>query len=252
MWVLKWIDFRQALLTRNEQEGGVKMKCPNCGNDLVVNAKFCDKCGAPLNQQVNNPNQRFKWTDKYTYIAIATVIALSAIIGFVVKLHKTLDTGVGRDDIVESQKDFEENSYNGDVYQLEEELMKPDGITETEEEVMEESEEGLVLQEESETEKADAMSSDGVEDYILPGSDSRYVSVSELEGLSADELRLARNELYARHGRIFQDENLQNYFNSLDWYEPIIEGEDFQESMLNEFEIANRDLIVAYEEEMGY
>ena len=65
-------------------------------------------------------------------------------------------------------------------------------------------------------------------------------------------MRLARNELYARHGRIFQDEGLRNYFNSIDWYEPTIEGEDFQESILNEFEIANRDLIVAYEKEIGY
>ena len=33
---------------------------------------------------------------------------------------------------------------------------------------------------------------------------------------------------------------------------PSIAPEDFKESMLNEVEIANRDLIVSYEKEMGY
>lgn len=92
----------------------------------------------------------------------------------------------------------------------------------------------------------------GVKDYMLPGSDSRYVSQSELADFTAEECSIARNEIYARHGRKFKDEGLQNYFGQFDWYVPSIESEDFQESMLNEYEVANRDLIVAYEKEMGY
>lgn len=100
------------------------------------------------------------------------------------------------------------------------------------------------------------VSSDGqqVDDdsYILSGSDSRFVDKSELRELSADECRLARNEIYARHGRMFSDEALQEYFNMKDWYDPWISPDDFQESMLNDYEIYNRDLIVEYEKEMGY
>ncbi len=89
-------------------------------------------------------------------------------------------------------------------------------------------------------------------DYILPGSDSTYLSRSDLEGLSSDELRLARNELYARHGRKFDDPTLQEYFNSKDWYNGTIDPNDFSdESMLNNYEVANRDLILAYESEIG-
>ncbi|MGN0350744.1 MAG: YARHG domain-containing protein, partial [Roseburia sp.] len=88
--------------------------------------------------------------------------------------------------------------------------------------------------------------------YILPESNSRYLSKSELEGLSAEECRLARNEIYARYGRKFDDEVLQSYFNSCDWYIPTIEAGDFQESMLNDYEVANRDLIVEYEQEQSY
>jgi hypothetical protein len=89
-------------------------------------------------------------------------------------------------------------------------------------------------------------------EYLLPGSDSQYLTEADLYGFTAEQCRLARNEIYARHGRIFKDEALQEYFNSCSWYEPLIEPDDFQESSLNVYEVANRDLIVKYEEEKGY
>lgn len=91
-----------------------------------------------------------------------------------------------------------------------------------------------------------------MEEYILAGSDSRYIQKSELQGLTAEECRLARNEIYARHGRRFDDEYLQAYFGSKEWYTPTMDPDEFEESLLNSYEIANRDLIVEYEEECGY
>ena len=38
------------------------------------------------------------------------------------------------------------------------------------------------------------------EEYILPDSDKKRVTNSDLKSLSSRELQLARNELYARHG----------------------------------------------------
>ena len=83
-------------------------------------------------------------------------------------------------------------------------------------------------------------------EYIFPESNFQYLKKWELEGLSKEELKIARNEIYARHGRMFQDDSLQAYFNSRSWYTPSIAPEDFKESKLNEVEIANRDLIVSY------
>lgn len=83
--------------------------------------------------------------------------------------------------------------------------------------------------------------------YFLPESDSRYMTMQELEGFTAADCRLARNELYARHGRRFDDENLQAHFDSCEWYQGTIAPSDFDESVLNEYELANRDLIVQYE-----
>jgi len=89
-------------------------------------------------------------------------------------------------------------------------------------------------------------------EFILEGSDSRFIERNELKGMSADECRLARNEIYARHGRKFDDDGLRSYFESKDWYEGTISPSSFKESQLNDYEIYNRDLIVDYEKDMGY
>lgn len=100
-----------------------------------------------------------------------------------------------------------------------------------------------------ETEEAEEEDS---EDYILPNSDTKKLTTSDLEGLTQSELKIARNEIYARHGRKFDDDELQAYFDSKSWYTGTIEPDDFSESMLNDVEIYNRDFIVAYETEKGY
>lgn len=89
-------------------------------------------------------------------------------------------------------------------------------------------------------------------EFILPDSSTRVLDKSELVGFSAEQCRLARNEIYAKHGRIFDDAGLQNYFNSRSWYHGTIPADKFSETMLSDIEIQNRNLIIAYEKEMGY
>jgi|GEM_PF-1483717 len=84
-------------------------------------------------------------------------------------------------------------------------------------------------------------------EYIFPNSDSEYLTESDLSSMSSDELRIARNEIYARYGRMFKDQALQNYFNSKSWYTPSIRPEDFNEHWLNEYEKANAKLIKSFE-----
>ena len=84
-------------------------------------------------------------------------------------------------------------------------------------------------------------------DYILPESNTRLLTEGDLEGLSAHELMLARNEIYARHGRKFIDEQIQAYFNGKSWYNGTIEAADFDSSVLSEIERANISFIGAHE-----
>jgi hypothetical protein len=56
--------------------------------------------------------------------------------------------------------------------------------------------------------------------FILPDSDQRLLGDEDLKGLSPIELRIARNEIYARRGRFFVDTKLVNYFSQFSWYHP--------------------------------
>ncbi|WP_026499359.1 YARHG domain-containing protein [Butyrivibrio sp. WCD2001] len=88
------------------------------------------------------------------------------------------------------------------------------------------------------------------DEYVLYGSDSSYIDKSYIHSLTNEELRIARNEIYARHGRMFNSADLQNYFNSKSWYSPRYTPDEFNamgDSMLNAYEKANRDAIAAEE-----
>ena len=86
-----------------------------------------------------------------------------------------------------------------------------------------------------------------VDGYIFYDSDSRYLTSSDLSGLSSWELKLARNEIYARHGRLFKDSSIQGYFNSCNWYYGYISPDNFDDDVLNSVEVYNVKLIKKYE-----
>ena len=81
--------------------------------------------------------------------------------------------------------------------------------------------------------------------YILPESAERVYSVDELGYLSDDEIQMAINEIYARHGRKFKDVYIQAYFDNLDWYVGIIEPQDFSDSVLSSIEKENLRILTS-------
>ncbi len=101
----------------------------------------------------------------------------------------------------------------------------------------------------------DAKATEHAGDYILPGSDSRRITESELYGLDEQECWLALNEIYARHGRLFARAEFADYFNSKDWYYGYIDGDTFDRnanSYLSSTEQANIATIVEYQKAMGW
>ena len=83
---------------------------------------------------------------------------------------------------------------------------------------------------------------------LLPGDmelfENRPISEQMLHGLSLHELRLLRNEIYARHGRMFRAEWLQQYFFSQPWYTP---DENFKDESVSGTDKLNVETIVKYE-----
>jgi hypothetical protein len=74
--------------------------------------------------------------------------------------------------------------------------------------------------------------------------ENKALSEAMLRGLSLHELRLLRNEVYARHGRSFKATWLQQYFDTQPWYQY---NENFKDEELSGFDKQNVELIVGYE-----
>lgn len=85
-------------------------------------------------------------------------------------------------------------------------------------------------------------------EYMLPESSTRVYDVSELEGMSDHDLFVARNEIYARHGYVFEAGELSEYFESKSWYHPT---DVFNEGDITEIERQNVSLILSVEQSRG-
>lgn len=83
-------------------------------------------------------------------------------------------------------------------------------------------------------------------DYIIVDSSTRLLTTNELTTLTAEELQIANNEIFARHGRKFEDEKMKMYFESKSWYHGTIEPQEFDaqyEMLLSDVEKGNIQLI---------
>ena len=87
--------------------------------------------------------------------------------------------------------------------------------------------------------------------YVISDSSSRYLSAEELYGYSSLYLMLARNEIYARHGYMFRDQNIQRYFNYKSWYLGTVPAAEFTDAVFNDYEMSNISAIVAEENRRG-
>ena len=214
------------------------MFCKKCGKQIKDGVQFCMYCGEKviLPGSAEPKRNTGKWI---LWIVVGILIVTAAVMGYFI-WSGHFEKPVEDDEEMETVQDFvEESGQEPDNFEDEEEPASTEDSEEPEEpESAEEPEE-----EEAEEE---------VSQYFLPTSSSEYLTMSDLEGFSQDDCRVARNELYARHGRRFDDPNLQAYFDAFDWYEGTIAPADFDESVMNEYEMANRDLIIQYEKNMGY
>lgn len=106
------------------------------------------------------------------------------------------------------------------------------------------AEEGQPLPELSAVEKQNVETIVRVEKRLHEELSTKPVSRPLLEGLFVEDARRLRNEIYARHGFVFKDKNMQKYFSSFDWYKP---DPQFDERSLSHTERRNYATILSYE-----
>ncbi len=81
--------------------------------------------------------------------------------------------------------------------------------------------------------------------YVEPlfATDTQRYTEEDFADVPPLIIHLAKNEIYARHGYLFSNEDLYNYFMGQLWYRPSIMKEEFDDSVFNECEIENIKLL---------
>jgi len=79
---------------------------------------------------------------------------------------------------------------------------------------------------------------------LYPQSSSRLLTSSDLSNLTKRDLKIMRNEVFARHGYIFKTFDMRHYFSQQNWYRPIYNDVTDQ---LSDIEKNNVELIKSYE-----
>lgn len=74
-------------------------------------------------------------------------------------------------------------------------------------------------------------------------TDMKYYTAKDFDKDPAEVIKIAKNEIYARHGYIFGNRDLYNYFMGCAWYEPTIEASEFDTSVFNKYEVHNLKIL---------
>ncbi|MDQ6830411.1 MAG: YARHG domain-containing protein [Gemmatimonadota bacterium] len=96
----------------------------------------------------------------------------------------------------------------------------------------------------TETEQKNVALIVSVETGIHERLSTEPVDSATLSGLFLEDSRRLRNEIYARHGKVFTDKWLKSYFSSLPWYKA---DPNFTDASLTPIERANALRIAAHE-----
>ncbi len=86
---------------------------------------------------------------------------------------------------------------------------------------------------------------------LYPQASQRLLVDNDLSPLSKEQLRIMRNEIFARHGYVFKTDAMNSYFNSKGWYIsiPKLDRNNDASTLLSEIEKANIKLIQKFEKE---
>lgn len=222
--------------------------CSKCTAELVDGAKFCHECGLKQNGLINKMEKRIfsegshkdakptknrtkkysKRKRNYNPIKIGILAGLTILlVGFASYYVCSLTLSAS-------------NTKESDTYSKSTPKANNDSKSDTTTTSIDKNQ--------SKDSKVDETTSkiNSSNDYILSNSASKKLLDSDLSSLSKEELVLARNEIFARHGYVFQTEPYKSYFKGKSWYKPNsnFKGNDEE---LSKIERYNIELILKYE-----
>lgn len=80
--------------------------------------------------------------------------------------------------------------------------------------------------------------------FVFPNSGTELIERREAENLSDRDLTYAINEIYARHGYIFQSDEMRGYYEQFSWYAGRIPSAEFSVDLFNQIEQQNWNLLI--------
>jgi hypothetical protein len=205
--------------------------CTNCGKKLYESSGFCTNCGSrvakdnknmPSTPKTRMEKKKVHSNNKRLMAVVGLIIALVIVISVTSLMVRGFNKPEPNENIAATKT--LDQSKDKDV----------------------ENKSGSSHDNHSPEEKRNESTNLSSSDHILPDSDKRVLSEEDIANLSKGQLRLARNEIYARHGYVFKSADLQKYFSSKSWYnaDPSYDGS------LNEVEKENVKLLKAREDRL--
>lgn len=194
------------------------MRCPNCHAPLKKDDMFCTECGSRC-QQKNDSN--------LVAIIISSLILMVVVVGimfwlFFDKENNSKTESEATVKIQSSQPEIEsETSKDNKII--------ADNLDDSETDTLKKDE----TEEIDEAEEKEDATEDDISEYVMQQSNSRYLTETDVRGMTAQQLNYAKNEIYARHGRKFDSPELQNFFDSKSWYTGIYSPKEFDTNYSN-------------------
>ena len=92
--------------------------------------------------------------------------------------------------------------------------------------------------------------------FLFPHSDTELIPEDVIKNLTDEELRYAINEIWARHGYIFENKDLLEYYSQFDWYQKLVSKKEWYKNgiyhyITGDIEKTNHDNLVKERERRG-
>ena len=84
------------------------------------------------------------------------------------------------------------------------------------------------------------------DNQVFSDSSARYLTDSEVARLSQAEIQTAINEIFARHGYIFETQEIYQHFQQYSWYHPTVPKDAFDTAVFSDIETRNVELLSRY------
>ena len=254
------------------------MFCENCGAKLEDDAKFCTECGTPVEdiavsepapQPVAQPQPVQQTAPQKSplvpiLIAVLAVLVIAIGIGaFFILRSGSDETSDEASEEIGAPEEFEDESsefenfdeeYSDDEFTENHDDEPEDDAKHDEDQGTDDPEDSWESITDTEPVESGPVDEENSNTYIIDDSDKVILEKKNLMNMSDEELRLAINEIYARHGRKFKSSDLQEYFNSKPWYSPKYDPDEFdrkQTSILSDVELKNLETLTTIRKERG-